>query len=411
MFIKRIVLILISLLFAVSAAGCGGYSDSPKAFKYYRFADKRVFGNAITFSAAVRGGNEQAALNEMLELMEDINSDMSLSLSSSALSRFNALGAGESAAGYESERVEISADTYEVILKATEYYADTDGLFNIAAYPLVKLWHVDTDGLNEYGFPSPTAPPELPEYDAVLNTLGSCDLSNLKTLSENGKFYIYKTHPYLQIDLGAIAKGFAADKCIEIAERNGVSSALIDISGNICVMGEWYHPDEKKYVPWVLGITSPRPRNGFGGSMCALSAGRDKTLVTSGDYERYVLYGSDENTLYVPHIVSTVSGMPLGVTYSGEKYANTDNHIISATIICGDSCKADAYATAVCLMNADNAVKFLSERGLHAVLVTADNRMCLVGVTESDNSGDEFFTAKNEFGGYKSYKIEEYAVE
>ena len=89
---KRITL-AISFFFIVLLGGCSrGYYDDLPAFKYYAQCNKEVFGTGITFRAAVRGGNENKALEDMLALMEDINSEMSLTLSSSAISKFNALG-------------------------------------------------------------------------------------------------------------------------------------------------------------------------------------------------------------------------------------------------------------------------------------------------------------------------------
>lgn len=396
--------------------GCSkDYYTSFKAFEYYTSCNKEVFADGITFSASVRGGDEQAALDEMLKLMDEINSQMSLTVEDSALARFNAIGndvAWDDNEKYESERVEISEYTAEVIELSKQLYEETDGAFNIAVYSLAELWHVDTDGLGEYGLAGSQENPSLPSKSQIETLLGACDLDKLILHKDNGKYFISKTDPRLKIDLGAIAKGYAADKCVEIAEFYGAESAMINISGNICVLGEWYHPEQKKYVRWQIGVTSPRPRGGMSGNLCALSAPANKTFVTSGDYVRYYQTLSDSGeTLFVPHIVSGKSGMPLGVEPYGETYKNSLGHVISATVICEDSAKADAYATAVCVMGMTEGTEFLRSRGIGGILVSEDGKMNLIDVSESDESGEIYFTLKDNFSAYKKYAIEEFAIE
>ena len=203
--LKRLLAVLTSVL-AIVFCGCSVENyQIPYAFKYYAYKSKTVFGNGITFSAAVRGGDENAALGEMDELLADINSDMSLTLSSSALSRLNALGNEiDYYEDYESERVEISRNTFELIKKCGEFYKETHGTFNIAVFPLVRLWGVDSNGLaaDNHILPNITEVNKVKEY---------CDMSYINLYEDNGKYFITKTHPKLQIDLGAVAKGYAAD--------------------------------------------------------------------------------------------------------------------------------------------------------------------------------------------------------
>ena len=409
---KRAVHWILAVLLAMSAGAASGCADGASD-ALYATRTKRVFGNGITFTAAVRGGNEQAALDEMDRLMEDINSDASLTLSGSALRAFNDCGKDMPIHGYESPDFEISRYTYEIIEKSLAYYEDTNGAFNIAVFPLTKLWGVDAESLGRWhALSGAESPPPLPSREAVEECAAYCDLGHLRLFSENGKYYIAKTHPNLQIDLGAVAKGYAADQCIAIAEKHGVESALINISGNICLLGEWFHPEKKRYVRWEVGVVAPE-NGGMFGDMCALSVGKNKTLVTSGTYIRYYVSRPEDGSLCVPHIVDGRTGLPLGLIATDTGYVAAADHIISATVICEDSAKADAYATAVCLMPREDAVAFLRSRGLHAVLVTADNRMCLVGVTESDESGYEYFvykTGADAYNAYKKYAVEEYAV-
>lgn len=397
--VKRAILLILS---AALLALCGcAQSPEPSGLAGYVSRSRAVFGDGIVFTASVRGGDEQAALDEMEKLLNTVNAEMSLSVTDSALAKFNAAGAGE--------RIRVSEQTYELIQKSIVYHAETGGTFNIAAYPLTKLWHVDTDGLNEYAFCDPGEAPAPPSAQEVENALGACDIGGLQTDCEDDAYYIYKTDARLQIDLGAVAKGYAADACIRIAKEHGVQSAMINISGNISLLGEWYRPQEKAYMRWNVGVTAPRPAKGLGGNLCALSVPANKTLVTSGDYERYYETVSGDNVLTVPHIVSGITGLPLGVAATESGYANTANHIISATVICEDSAMADAYATAACVMGAEAATAFLCARNLGGILVTNDGEMTLINVTESSENGEVYFALKDDFSKYTQYRIKEVA--
>ena len=398
------------LILALLLAGCTSQADANGPFAYYAVLPREVFGTGIEFYAAVRGGSEQKALSEMSALMDDLNSDMSLTLSSSALSRFNALGNGAaSAEGYESERVEISAETYAVVTRAKEIYAQTEGVFNIAVRPLTALWCVDNEGISTYQYGVELPP--IPSFEEVTALLTHCDLADLHTAEDADKYYLYKTDPYLQIDLGAIAKGYAADRCAAIARANGVESALINISGNICVVGEWYHPQKKAYTRWEVGVNAPRPRGGFAGEALALSLPADCTVVTSGDYRRYIEGLSGGEHVYLSHIVNGKSGLPQGVRYNGSFYEQETDFIVSAVVFTENSTTADAYATAACLMPYEQAVAFLQAHRTGGILFTEDGRIALIGITERDASGRAYLTQKDAYNAYRNYAVEEYALE
>lgn len=370
---------------------------------HYKRSVREVFADGIEFSAAVRGGNEDAALAEMSKLMDDLNSDMSITLSSSALARFNASTDADAT-------FEVTAETHAVLLRALDFYEKTGGVFNIAVPSLSALWHVDTEGLSQYSaFGGELAPPP-PSYEEVVARVEHCDLHCLRLTESDGKYTISKTDPLLKIDLGAIAKGYAADRCAEIVKKHNVESALINVGNNIYVVGEWFHPKQEIYVRWEIGVTAPRPRGGFAGEVCALSVPSDYTVVTSGDYRRYVLMPQDDTVLYVSHIVNGKTGLPQGIAYDGVHYVQKTDFVVSAVLLGSDSTKADAFATAACLMDYDEAVAFLRAQHCRGILFTEDKKMALVGVSES---GDEevFFTQKDVYNAYCDYTIEEYSLD
>lgn len=400
--IKKISFAILSVICALLCGCSEDFYTSPPQFAYYSYRSRDVFANGISLCAAVRGGDEKAALDEMFAFADKVNGEISLTVEDSAVSVFNAAGAGE--------KTEISRAAFTMIEKALGYCERTDGAFNIAVEPLVRLWNVNPDGLDRF-YGSAEDSPEPPTQAQIAGTMAHCNISDIVAEESDGRYYISKTDPELRIDLGAVAKGYIADECVRIARLHGAESAYVDVSGNISLLGEWYHHERKKYVRWDIGVTSPRPRGGMAGEACALSVGGDKTLVTSGDYVRYYETLSGGEKVTVTHIIDGRSGLPLGVEYADGVYRNTSDYIISATVICDESAKADAYATAVCLMDCDSAVNFLVREKVHGIIVTADDRMLLVGVTESDETGEEYFVRKDRYSGYKKYKLEEYAVE
>ena len=393
-FFNRVLLALFSVvLTAAPLCGCF-YNADDSPLKYYVRCDKEVFASGITFTAAVRGGDEQAALNDMLALMDEIDCEMSLTKADSALSKFN--GVCDT-----TTRVKISQNLYELVRLSVEYYDVTGGKLNIAVYPLVKLWGLTGDTIDG-------AHEALPTSAEIAELLPHCNPHGIVLEEKDDGYYMSKLDPHLKIDLGAVAKGYAADKCVEIANAHGAESALVNIGGNVSLLGEWYHPTKKRYVRWEVGVIAPRPRGGIT-DLCALSVSAG-TLVTSGDYMRYYVVERGETQLYVPHIVDGESGLPLGITVTPAGYENASDFVISATVISLSSCDADAYATALCLMGYDGAVEFMLERGLHGIILTTDKRAAFVGVSTGEADANEYLVYKDEYSGYKNYEVEEFTV-
>lgn len=385
--------------------GCGARASSD-ILEGYKSVRRTVFGGGIVFTASVRGGDETGALKSMSDALDALDAEINVSSEKSALFAFNAMGQNEPyTPDYVGERVPVTKVTYDLVQKALVLSEQTGGRFTVAALPLVKLWHVDTAGLNAYAYADASQTPAPPTEAEIQDVLPVCDAAYLICGERDGVYYLQKTHPALQIDLGGIAKGYAADLCIQIAKAHNVTSALIDIGGNIALLGQWYKPNEKAYGHWNIGVTSPRPAFTNGGTVCALGVSADMSLVTSGDYERYYTALSGGGQVRVPHIVNVQTGLPLGVERTADgTYANARDYVVSATVLSGDSAAADAYATAVCLMGADEGARFLAERGVRGILLTADGKMKLVGVAE-EGSGEAYFALTDTYGGYRHYEL------
>ena len=139
-----------------------------------------------------------------------------------------------------------------------------------------------------------------------------------------------------------------------------ISSALIDAGGNIWALGE--RPDGK---PWRIGIRHPRPKADR--NVVAVLSGRDFTIVTSGDYERFF----QRNNIRYHHIFNPATGLPA-------------RGLISATVVGPNSAEADILSTAVFVLGADQGLALVRQLPqITAMVVTPDLDVLLAGPLQS----------------------------
>ena len=130
----------------------------------------------------------------------------------------------------------------------------------------------------------------------------------------------------MALDLGGIAKGYAADEAVAIVKKHGIKRAIIDLGGNVIVFGE-----KKDKSPWRVGIQNPQKERGeYIGILPVLTnslyEAQNRSVVTSGLYQRFF----EENGKHYHHIFSPSSGYPV------------DNGLLSVTVITSNSMDADA---------------------------------------------------------------------
>lgn len=224
--------------------------------------------------------------------------------------------------------VEVSPQTVQLISDAAEYSRLSDGAFDITIYPVKQLW--DFSGTNH----------AIPAKSELAAGVKQVDYTKIRlegsavTLPDG-----------MGIDLGAIAKGFTADKMAAYLREKGVKSAIIDLGGNVMVIGS--KPDGSD---WRVGIQEP-----FGQSNIDVIEVSDQSVVTSGVYQRYF---EKDGTLY-HHILSAADGMP----------CNTE--LYSVTIIGKSSEECDALSTACMLLGYERAKTLLENYpNVQAIFVT-----------------------------------------
>ena len=333
----------------------------------------------------------------MFELADEVFSEMNLSDKESALSRFND---SESLEGFE-----IGEHTYRALELAKKAYEMTDGAFDVTAFPLSKLWGVDTQGLHgsrpDMLDPVGSAKKELPSIESVKNVLAHVGMDKLDFYKDGEKCYVKKSDPLVEIDLGGIAKGYFADLCVEIARENGVESCLIDLSGNIYLVGGGI----KSGGDWSVGIANPRPRlaiEEFRGYVAAVRCEGNRSFVTSGDYQRFYYYdgggaNDEEELVAVCHIIDPRSGLPVGVRYdeTRNRFVRDETAGIMSVVSGTSSAMCDALSTAATVLGIEDGARLLKNANAGGLIFAGGGekgRLCVVGEWEFLDGYDAYKT-------------------
>lgn len=252
-----------------------------------------------------------------------------------------AAGQTESGQTASVRTTEIAADTYRVMAEALELGSRTGGALDITLYPVLKAWGFTA---GEY---------RIPEREELEKLLSRVDYREVRLQEEAGAYYV--TVPEgAEVDLGAVAKGYTGDVLIDILRRQGVTSAILDLGGNVQTLGR--RPDG---TPWRVAVRDPFDRSQVAGVLDI----EDKCVITSGGYERY--FTGEDGQIYW-HILDPATGEP------------ARNGLLSVTIVGEHGVRCDAYSTALFVMGRERAVDFWRQQGdFEMILVSEDGEMVL----------------------------------
>ncbi len=234
--------------------------------------------------------------------------------------------------------VNVSAPVFQLIRQA-KAVSQLNGCFNFTIGPLVKRWKI--------GFQGNSVPP-VTELQSLLTLT---DPSDVQLDEQAGSVFLRKAG--MEIDLGAIAKGYIADVVRDFLRQRGVERALINLGGNVQTLGA----PEDAGPGWAIGLQQP-----FGGPDALLGVihVNGKSVVTSGVYERFF----ELNGRRYHHILDPTTGFPL------------DNELHSVTIICDNSIDGDIYTTLLYGMGVRQGLACLSTLPqIEAVFVTKDRQV------------------------------------
>lgn len=236
-------------------------------------------------------------------------------------------------------KVSIHPETFELLTRALTFSELTCGKLDLTIGSVSELWNFSSDNDTHI----------VPDQEQIENLLSHVDYHTLKLEEDNGKQYAYLTDPYAQIDLGFIAKGYIADQMKEYLKRESVNSAIINLGGNVLTVGS--KPDGTNFK---IGIRKP-----FGDTSAPIEvlSVSDKSVVTSGIYERYFY---QNNRLY-HHILDTHTGYPIS------------NHLYSVTIISDSSMDGDALSTACLILGLEKGLQLIENTpNCEALFITDD---------------------------------------
>lgn len=232
------------------------------------------------------------------------------------------------------ETVELSTETADLLRRSLSLSEETGGALDPFLYPLTRLWGFTT---GEYRVPS------REEIDGLLEERASGSLS-----LEGDRASLAG----LELDFGAVAKGYAAQNAAELLRERGISSALLSLGGNVQTVG-----NKEDGSLWRIGVRDPQ---GEAGEYLGVLSVGEAAVVTSGAYQRYF----EEDGVCYGHILDPETGQP------------AESGLASVTVVAEDGLLADGLSTALYVMGLEEAAEFWRSRDdFEAVLVDGEGKI------------------------------------
>jgi thiamine biosynthesis lipoprotein len=260
----------------------------------------------------------------------------------------------------------LSRDTAYLTEVSLDLHDSTGGAFDISVYPLMELWGF-TSQFEDEKDNTGTSRREAPSDKEIADTLSLVDASKIEYDAETGGIIL---PDQMQIDFGGIAKGYTSQRIADIFRSNGVTSALIDLGGNIQTVGS--KPDGS---PWKVALND-RNRGTFLGVVQV----KDMAVISSGGYERN--FTASDGKVY-HHIIDPATGYPADNGFSVDA---------SVSIICSDGTMADGLSTSLYVMGPEKAIEYWRAHSdeFDFVLMTDDDKMYVSEGIEDSFSSDTY---------------------
>jgi len=249
---------------------------------------------------------------EVVAKLKEVDAALSMFNEQSTISKIN-----------NNQAVEPDKMFLDVFQLAQKISQDTHGAFDITVAPLVNIWG--------FGFKHGQEPTKH-AIDSLRQFVG------YQKVSYDGKT-IQKQDPRIMLDCSAIAKGYGTDVVARLMDEKGVKNYLVEIGGEVVTRGI-----SEKRVPWKIGVTKPTDDSlHIGNELQTVLNVTDKAMATSGNYRNFYYKGGRKYA----HTIDPKTGRPV------------QHNILSATVLCNQCTKADAYATAFMVMGLDKAREVL----------------------------------------------------
>lgn len=230
--------------------------------------------------------------------------------------------------------VKVDKAIMELLLLSKEYYEQSNHQFDITMGSVLEIWHTYRDAgtiANQKGEKS-----SIPNKDELEQAEVNSGWDKIEINEAEQTVYIKDKNT--SIDVGGVAKGFSVEKIAQQLEKDGLDSAIINAGGNVRLIGS--KPDESN---WSVGIQIPDLEKMQTDSLLSLKFHDSSSFVTSGDYQRYYMYGDE----IMHHIIDPDTLYPA-------------RHARSVTVICQNSGIADILSTTLYTMSYEEGNAFLT---------------------------------------------------
>lgn len=283
----------------------------------------------VTIYDDMKASDAEQLLDDSFALMREYENILSRTISDSEVSKINEAGG---------QWVEVSEDTIDIIMTANTVAHESDGVFDITIGKVTKQWDFKAEE------------PQVPDASVIAEALPHINYKEIATESDKVKL----SDPDAEIDLGGVAKGAIADKVCAFLEEKGVTRAVVNLGGNVVVIGE-----KAEDTPWTVGIERPFTDRK---ELVGVVQITDKAVVTSGIYER----NFEKDGKIYHHILDPKTGYP----------AETDLEAVTIIADKGYSGFCDALSTACLILGKDKAPQFIKQmqekypdRGIEAAFI------------------------------------------
>mgnify|MGYP000848407591 CR=1 FL=1 len=329
-FIKNILILLIT------AIGISGCTLSPKNSQNHKTSSSYITKSSFLLNTIITitiyDKQDENILNNAIDLIGDYEKIFSRTDRESELSKVNQ----EISNSNNIKEIEISDELTEILRYGLYYSQLSEGAFDITIGPLTSIWDFTS------------SEPSLPSNNDIQDALHYVNYDSLQL--ENNKIISYK--PGASIDLGAIAKGYIADKVKEYLVSTGVESAIINLGGNILCIGN--KPDGS---PFKIGIQKPFADRDE--TIAAMEI-TDLSVVSSGIYERFFI--KDDKTYH--HILNPTSGYPY------------ESDLISVSIISEQSVDGDGLSTTCFALGLEKGMELVENMpNTYGIFITKDYKI------------------------------------
>ena len=337
---KRFLLFLICTGVFMSFSGCDPRSDKKS----------REFETMDTYMRLEIYSSTEKVADLLQESVEELDRRLSVTNSDGEDNEIFRLNQNGSSA--------VSSEVAELARRSLDLCAETDGALDITVAPVV----------NEWGFISKDY--RVPSEERLSELLPLVDYTRVSC----GEAEISLEQPGMKLDFGAVAKGYAADKALEILKDNGVKKAVLNLGGTVVAHGE-----KQEDKPWRIGIADPEDSASYMGYIgCS-----DKVVATSGSYERF--FKGDDGKTY-SHIIDPSTGCPV------------DNDILSVSIVSENGLRSDGLSTALFVMGREKAERYRAEhQDFDYIIITKDKKVYISeGIAADFTIADDSYTIVTE---------------